>query len=184
VYLATPIEPYASIRSEVGAVATPAERYSFYLTAVAAAGLRIAKLRETQPVICDRWVPTTQLWHQILGVEIHRDLRYLMLPEPTAVLLVTCREDVRQAGLDLRGRDANDLAEGLNGREQRLLADYRSLDLLEIDATDPDVRVIGKRALFLAGNAIAHEQRAPRDARTDPPLESELILVGDSRLSE
>lgn len=134
-YLSTPVEPYASLREQIDLTAAPAERYAFYLASVAGAGREVSRLRPSGPVVCDRWLPTTQVWHSLLNVAVLPDVAFLELPEPDAILLVTCDDAARQARLDERGRDANDLAEAVGSRERQLLAGYRALGFPEVDTT-------------------------------------------------
>jgi thymidylate kinase len=159
-YVPTPVEPYGAVRRRIDAVAPPAERYAFYLAALAGAGRKVRQLLPDGPVVCDRWLPTTQVWHEMLGVKILQDVAFLELPPPTAILLVHCREDIRQARLDSRGRDENDQAEALGQREEYLLGGYRALNLVEVDSSDREPDELASYALESLG-LLVHRRPAP-----------------------
>lgn len=156
-YVHTPMGSYHRIRVDIDARATPAERYCFYVAALAGAGGEIAKLRETGPVVCDRWVATTQSWHALLGVPVLRDLTFLGLPEPDLIVHVACAESERQARLDRRGRDTNDLTEQRSGFEPDLLLRYRGCADVEIDSTRTSPRTLAEAIAAVIPEHAARE---------------------------
>ncbi len=134
-YVHTPTGTYRDMHAAVDAQAGATERYFFYLASLARAADEIARELPCRPVICDRWITTTQAWHGLLGAPVLDTVESLDLLEPDITVLIVCDEIERQRRLDLRGRSANDLAEAASGFERELLLRYREHADLEVDST-------------------------------------------------
>lgn len=131
----TPGAPWRDIRDAVDREVDAQSRYLFYLAAVTHASRDIARLLETSPVVCDRFIASTHCWHEVIGADVYASYASLRLLEPDISVLVTCDEAERLDRLTRRGRSYNDEAEEELGLDRLLLAAYRAFlgdDRLEV----------------------------------------------------
>ena len=110
IYFRTPSGPYATLRRFVDKGFDPAIRFRFYLEAVAHASSEIRALIDHRPVVCDRYLRSTLVYHRALGacVDLEPELEdALIMPDFEFVL--TASSGVRNERLARRDdRDASD----------------------------------------------------------------------------
>lgn len=135
IYYKTPPAPFDRIRDEVDRICGLAERYFFYLAGVVFASSDIRRLIESKPVVCDRYILTTQNYHLVAGVTALVPLSSLNILLPDLTVLITCEQQERQRRLALRGLSYNDLQERQLGIDDSLLEAYRTSRIFEIDST-------------------------------------------------
>ncbi len=90
----TPPPPFTLIRDEVDRTCDLEARFFFYLAGVLHASSEIASLLKERPVVCDRYILTTDCYHRALGLMAHLDYSTLHLLQPTITVLLTCEEVV------------------------------------------------------------------------------------------
>ena len=156
-YVHTPTGPYRAVHADVDVHAGATERYLFYLASLARAADEIGRELACRPVICDRWIATTQSWHALLGAPVLDAVVSPNLIEPDVTVLIVCDEAERQRRLDQRGRTANDLVEAASGLENALQRRYREFADLEVDSTYDSPRQLAEElaAVILRSRAAA-----------------------------
>lgn len=138
----TPPRPFSRIRDNVNASCNLTERYFFYLASVIYASSQIVRLLASSAVVCDRYILTTQCYHQVAGVRCIVPTGELGILEPDLTVVVTCAEAERRRRLAQRGLSFNDREEQRLGIDHRMLAAYRKHRIFEVDSTDrPPVEV-------------------------------------------
>lgn len=135
-YYRTPPPPFDQIRERIDSSGDPIVRYYFYLSSVCYASIQIGQKRRKTPVVCDRYILTTQCYHSVLGISVV-NTDSLQLEKPDLTVLLTCREPERQVRLSQRGRTHNDLEEERMGIASAFEREYRlSPEIFEVDTTD------------------------------------------------
>jgi len=147
VLLDAPLPPLDAVRPAMDGMPLSV-RYLFYLTAVA----HVSEVVKTQlartAVVCDRYVLTTQCFHQAAGLRV-LDSSSLGLLEPDLTVLITCEDNVRRRRLLARGMTVSDLREQTPGLEAAFLNAYRAEGLPEVDTTGRTAEEAAEQVLRL-----------------------------------
>lgn len=108
IYMRTPSEGLRPARSYIDSSPSSEAKLLFYLSSVVDASQRIALTRETQPVICDRYIWSTliphSVYHNVDLNSLEHSLRFITekLEVPTHTFLLTVSEDEQLKRLGLR----------------------------------------------------------------------------------
>ena len=97
------MEPFLVIRDEVDRRGSLDARFLFYLASVVDASAKIEKALTRRPVVCDRFIATTLCWHEVIGVEVHRQIAGLSIIRPDLTLLVDAKTLSADAAFKLAG---------------------------------------------------------------------------------
>ncbi len=105
----SPVEPLDAFRKVYDDCGNYTARYLYYLSTQVVSSARIAELRKSGPVVCDRYLPSTVLYHRAFGVDTSVvDTDKLGLEIPSLMVCLTCREDIRWERICSRGEDKDD----------------------------------------------------------------------------
>lgn len=108
-YHKSPAGPFAQLRKEVDAHATPLERYCFYRLATQFNSVQISQLLETNSVVCDRYIASTAAYHIAMDARIrviHNDAGLL---KPHFAFLLGARSEVRDKRILERAKVLSDV---------------------------------------------------------------------------
>jgi len=96
-YLYTPQTPLATIRKDLEALNDPHTRFMYYLTAVIAVQRAIrSSLDAGRSVVIDRYIYSTLVMHQMLGVDTsYVEIGKLPILWPTVSVLLTANNETR-----------------------------------------------------------------------------------------
>lgn len=151
-FYVTPPEPYRAVRAVIDSASDLRARYLFYVSGLFHASREIRRVRRSRPVVCDRYVLTTECFHRAAGLIIPFCHLTLPLEGPSLHILITAPEPTRNQRLEARGLSFNDRREQGDGLAWRLLAQYRRHALTEIDnGTDTPENAV-RRILTLVGD--------------------------------
>lgn len=105
----TPPEPFDQFRKIYDCCGDYHARYLYYLSTLVLASKKIEELLRFGPVVCDRYILSTIIYHQILGVDTSIvDVNRLGLIQPTHTICLTCNEDILHERLKQRGETKED----------------------------------------------------------------------------
>ncbi len=167
----TPMVPFDDVRGTVDeACLTVQGRYLFYLATVAEASERIRGILERKPVVCDRYLLSTECYHRALGLNVELDYQQLGLVTPDATVLLTCSEAVRKARVDRRGWSFNDLQEERLAVTARFEAEYRKHEVAIVDTSNLTPAEVRDRILVhLPGQTTSPSNQVTRGRSADMP---------------
>lgn len=146
-YLYTPQPPLSTIRKELERLDDPDARFFYYLTSVIAVQKTIrADLDAGRSLVIDRYIHSTLVMHQILGVDIQCvNPDKLPIVWPVASVLLTAKPETRT--LRRNGRD------GVREYDQRI---EQSVGLL--DRAQDAFRTAHQWSLVLETDGLSPEQ--------------------------
>lgn len=98
-YHKSPAGPFAQLRKEVDAHATPLERYCFYRLATQFDSKQIRQLLKTKPVVCDRYIASTAAYHIAMDARIRVIHDETGLLKPHFAFLLGVRSEIRNKRL-------------------------------------------------------------------------------------
>ena len=136
-YHKSPAGPFAQLRKEVDAHATPLERYCFYRLATQFDSVQISQLLETNSVVCDRYIASTAAYHIAMDARIrviHDETRLL---KPHFAFLLGARSEIRDKRILERAKVLSDIKlEGDSTLLDRVAEIFMSFGLTYIDTSD------------------------------------------------
>jgi len=136
-YHKSPAGPFAQLRKEVDAHATPFERYCFYRLATQFDSIQIAQLLETNSVVCDRYIASTAAYHIAMDARIrviHDDVGLL---KPHFAFLLGARSEIRDKRLLERAKVSSDIEIERNSSFlDRVAGIFMSFGLIHVDTSD------------------------------------------------
>jgi len=136
-YHKSPAGPFAQLKKEVDARATPLERYCFYRLATQYDSLQISQLLETSSVVCDRYIASTAAYHIAMDARIrviHNDTGLL---KPHFAFLLGARSEVRDKRILERAKILSDVKlESDSTLLDRVAEIFMSFGLIRIDTSD------------------------------------------------
>jgi thymidylate kinase len=136
-YHKSPAGPFAQLRKEVDAHASPLERYCFYRLATQFDSAQIIRLLETSSVVCDRYIASTAAYHIAMDARIrviHNDTGLL---KPHFAFLLGARSEICDKRILERAKVLSD--EKLEGNSillDRVAEIFMSFGLIYIDTSD------------------------------------------------
>ncbi|HEY9584764.1 MAG TPA: AAA family ATPase [Candidatus Paceibacterota bacterium] len=130
-------------------------RFLFFVAGLIQSSSEISRIIKTRPVVCDRYVLTTVLNHQAMGVSVEKlfpgSLLNEVLVNPDYTLLITCPEKIRLKRMGERGLSAIDEAEEKGKINAKILREYKKLHLPEIDNSGDDPNTAVDQILSVIG---------------------------------
>ncbi|HEY4479555.1 MAG TPA: hypothetical protein VI981_04350 [Candidatus Paceibacterota bacterium] len=136
-YYKSPAGPFAQLRKEIDAHATPLERYCFYRLATQFDSVQISRSLETNSVVCDRYIASTAAYHIAMDARIrviHNDVELL---EPHFAFLLGARSEVRDKRILERAKVLSDVKlEGDSTLLDHVAEIFMSFGLIYIDTSD------------------------------------------------
>lgn len=136
-YHKSPAGPFAQLRKEVDAHATPLERYCFYRMATQFDSAQISQLLKTNSVVCDRYIASTAAYHIAMDARIrviHNDTGLL---KPHFAFLLSARSEIRDKRILERAKVLSDVKlEGYSTLLDRVAEIFMSFGLIYIDTSD------------------------------------------------
>jgi thymidylate kinase len=125
-------------------------RYLHFLSGLTITSERVRLLRESTPVVLDRYLASTCCYHLALGATVTLDLNSVGLEKPTHIIFLDCDEEVRRRRLLARGfQTAEDLLTyGELGEKVR--ERYSSWQMTRVDSTYLSVDEVVLRICALA----------------------------------
>lgn len=136
-YHKSPAGPFAQLRKEIDAHATPLERYCFYRMATQFDSAQISQLLETNSVVCDRYIASTAAYHIAMDARIrviHNDTGLL---KPHFAFLLSARSEIRDKRILERAKVLSDVKlEGDSTLLDRVAEIFMSFGLVYIDTSD------------------------------------------------
>ncbi|KKS95386.1 MAG: hypothetical protein UV75_C0010G0026 [Candidatus Giovannonibacteria bacterium GW2011_GWA1_43_15] len=136
-YHKSPTGPFAQLRKEVDAHATPLERYCFYRLATQFDSVQINKALEINSVVCDRFIASTAAYHIAMDARIrviHSDAELL---KPHFAFLLGARSEVRDKRILERAKVLSDVKlEGNSTLLDHIAEIFMSFGLTYIDTSD------------------------------------------------
>jgi thymidylate kinase len=166
-FYVTPPASYRVVRETVDRLGDLRARYRFYLSGLGVASTEIRAMRRRGPVVCDRYVLTTECFHRAAGCGIPYCHLALPLERPTLQVLVVAPERLRLARLDARGLSFNDRWEQTADLHARVLAEYRRHGLLEVTNETQEPGNVVQRILELLRDPTPAEPRLCRTPRAN-----------------
>ena len=154
-YYKSPAGPFAQLRKEVDAHATPLERYCFYRLATQFDSIQISQLLKTKSVVCDRYIASTAAYHIAMDARIRVIHDEAGLIKPHFAFLLGARSEVRDKRLLGRAKISSDIEIERNSAFLDRVADiFMSFGLIYIDTSDitaEEVANIIKRTVVEGG---------------------------------
>jgi len=136
-YHKSPAGPFAQLRKEVDAHASPLERYCFYRLATQYDSVQISQLLERGPVVCDRYIASTAAYHIAMDARIrviHNDTGLL---KPHFAFLLSARSEIRDKRLLERAKISSDIEIERNSAFLDRVAEiFMSFGLIYTDTSD------------------------------------------------
>lgn len=130
-------------------------RFLFFMAGLVQSSKEISEILKKGPVVCDRYLLTTLLNHQAMGVAIERLLPSVPLGEiltaPNYTFLITCPNKIRLKRMKRRGFSTTDKVEEQWGVNGRILRGYKRHRLPEIDNSGNDPRIAVCKILEMIG---------------------------------
>ncbi len=110
----TPSEPVDRFRKVYDNCGNYEARYLYYLSTLVLASEKIEMLLRVGPVVCDRYISSAVIYHQLLGVDTSMvDVAKLGLIQPTLTICLICDEDVLHERMYQRGEAKEDHIEDI-----------------------------------------------------------------------
>lgn len=136
-YHKSPAGPFAQLRKEVDAHATPLERYCFYRLATQFDSMQITQLLEAGHVVCDRYIASTAAYHIAMDARIRVIHDEVGLIKPHFAFLLGARSEVRDKRLLERAKISSDIEIERNSTFLDRVAEiFMSFGLIYIDTSD------------------------------------------------
>jgi thymidylate kinase len=136
-YYKSPAGPFAQLRKEVDAHATPLERYCFYRLATQFNSTRITQLLEVSHVICDRYIASTAAYHIAMDARIRAIHDEAGLLKPHFAFLLGTRSEIRDKRLIECAKISSDIEIERNSTFLDRVAEiFMSFGLIYIDTSD------------------------------------------------
>lgn len=136
-YHKSPSGPFAQLRKEIDAHATPLERYCFYRLATQFDSIQISRLLETGSVVCDRYIASTAAYHIAMDARIRMIHEEVGLLKPHFAFLLGARSEIRDKRLLEQAKISSDIEIERNSSFLDYVADiFMSLGLIHIDTSD------------------------------------------------
>lgn len=136
-YYKSPAGPFAQLRKEVDAHATPLERYCFYRLATQFDSVQISQLLKTNSVVCDRYIASTAAYHIAMDARIRVIHNELGLLKPHFAFLLDARSEIRDKRLLERAKVSSDIEIERNSAFLDRVAEiFKSLSLIYVDTSD------------------------------------------------
>ncbi len=136
-YHKSPAGPFAQLRKEVDAHATPLERYCFYRLATQFDSAQITQLLESGHIVCDRYIASTAAYHIAMDARIRVIHDEAGLLKPHFAFLLGARSEVRDKRLLERAKISSDIEIERNSTFLDRVAEiFMSLGLIYIDTSD------------------------------------------------
>jgi thymidylate kinase len=136
-YHKSPSGPFAQLRKEVDAHATPLERYCFYRLATQFDSAQISQFLEINSVICDRYIASTLAYHIAMDPRIrviHTDTGLL---KPHFAFLLGARSEIRERRILERAKVSSDVKLERDSAFLDCVAEiFMSFGLIYIDTSD------------------------------------------------
>lgn len=133
----SPSGPFAQLRKEIDAHATPLERYCFYRLATQFDSKQINQLLETSSVVCDRYIASTAAYHIAMDARIRVIHDETGLLRPHFAFLLGARSEIRDKRLLERAKISSDIEIERNSSFlDRVAGIFMLLDLIHIDTSD------------------------------------------------
>lgn len=143
VVVKTPCPPFSDVREQFDRTFTTIEgRHLFYMAAVIESADLIRNQLSKTPVVCDRFVLTTQCYHAARGSKVSVDATALGLPQPDITVLLTCNDETRLRRLDDRGWSDNDREEHDLKITERFIEEYMKHEVFIVDTADKDTEAV------------------------------------------
>lgn len=161
----TPPLPFRKMRRRLDCSADITSRFFFYLSGIFFASGEIKRILESRSVVCDRYIYSTICYHNAFGLNVAvPEGIFSQIIMPDFNILITCREDVRVNRIRKRGMTVNDVKEGQQSVDQKILAEYQRIGLTEIDnsdnypekAADQIIKLIMENQIRSARQSLAH----------------------------
>lgn len=144
-YYKSPSGPFAQLRNEVDAHATPLERYCFYHLATQFDSIQISRLLQVDSIVCDRYIASTAAYHIAMDARIrviHNDAGLL---KPHFAFLLGARSEIRDQRILERKKMLSDVRlEGNSILLDRIAEIFASLGLIHIDTSDMTAEEVAK----------------------------------------
>lgn len=154
-YHKSPTGPFAQLRKEVDAHASPLERYCFYRLATQFDSVQISQLLKTSSVVCDRYIASTAAYHIAMDARIRVIHNNAGLLKPHFAFLLGARSEIRDKRILERARVLSDLKlEGNSALLDRIAEIFMSFGLLYVDTSDmtaEEVAITIKRIIVQGG---------------------------------
>jgi len=142
-YHKSPAGPFAALREEVDAHATPLERYCFYRLATQFDSAQVARLLKSGSVICDRYIASTAAYHIAMDPRVKTIHDTTAVLEPNFAFLLEARSDVRDQRLLKRGTTLSDVRlERDSAFLDHVAQAFVSLSLIRIDTSDMTIEEV------------------------------------------
>ena len=141
----SPAGPFAQLREEVDAHATPLERYCFYRLATQFDSVQVTQLLEVSHVICDRYITSTAAYHIAMDARIRVIHDEVGLIKPHFAFLLCARSEVRDKRLLERAKISSDIEIERNSTFLDRVAEiFMSFGLIYIDTSDITAEEVAK----------------------------------------
>ena len=141
----SPAGPFAQLREEVDAHATPLERYCFYRLATQFDSVQVTQLLEVSHVICDRYITSTAAYHIAMDARIRVIHDEVGLIKPHFAFLLGARSEVRDKRLLERAKISSDIKIERNSAFLDRVAEiFMSFGLIYIDTSDITAEEVAK----------------------------------------
>ena len=138
-YYQTPANPFRRVRKEIDCNADLVTRFHFYLSSVFAASKEIGKLIASGDVVCDRYIESTFVHHEALGLVIPvKEFYYdrILIPDYTIVLEARDRVLAKRIRRRINGHNRSDARLERDRTYQRIVVEkFRLLNAMHIDTT-------------------------------------------------
>jgi thymidylate kinase len=142
-YYKSPAGPFAQLRKEVDAHATPLERYCFYRLATQFDSVQISQLLKTKSVVCDRYIASTAAYHIAMDARIRVIHDEAGLIKPHFAFLLGARSEVRDKRLLGHAKISSDIEIERDSIFLDRVADiFMSFGLIYIDTSDITVEEV------------------------------------------
>lgn len=136
-YHKSPAGPFAQLRKEVDAHATPLERYCFYRLATQFDSVQINRLLKEGSVVCDRYIASTAAYHITMDARIRVIHDDGVLIKPHFAFLLGARSEIRDKRLLERAKISSDIEIERNSAFLDRVAElFMSFGLIYIDTSD------------------------------------------------
>ena len=144
-YYKSPSGPFALLRGEIDAHATPVERYCFYRLATQFDAAKIAVLLEYGSVVCDRYIASAAAYHIAMDARVRAIHSEAGLLKPHFSFLLGARADKRDRRIADRPPNGYDARLEQDSTLLDRVADvFLSFDLRYIDTSDLTVQEVAR----------------------------------------
>ena len=155
-YYKSPGGPFAQLRKEVDAHATPLERYCFYRLATQYDSAEISGLLKKSSVVCDRYIASTVAYHIAMDARIRVIHNNMGLIVPHFSFLLYASSEIRDRRILERAKVSSDIEIERNSAFLDRVAEiFMSLRLIPIDTNDitaEEVAITVRRIIAQGGS--------------------------------